>query len=120
MLLSITCIGIGLMIAAVLSEKLASEVPMLLIMPFVFLSGAIMPLDNPIIYVNPLFWAHQVAFNVAFSGKNPFTQNITLFNYTTQVSTNTGIPIIIGLPIVIIFGIFFLIVGLILFKKRLE
>lgn len=42
-LLLITCIGIGLMIAAVLSEKSASELPMLIIMPVVFLSGAIMP-----------------------------------------------------------------------------
>ena len=120
LVLSITCIGIGLMIAAVMSEKLASELPMLLIMPFVFLSGAIMPLDSPVIYVNPLFWAHQLAYNVAFNGKNPLTQNITLFNYTTKVTTNTGIPIIVGLPIVLISGIVFLITGLLLFKKRLD
>ena len=119
-LLSITCIGIGLMMAAVLSDKLASQIPMILIMPFVFLSGAIMPINSPIVYIKPLFWAHQLASNIGYYGKDPFTQNITLFNFTTQVTTNTGIPIILGLPVIILFGLFFLATGLILFKKRLE
>ena len=120
LLLSITCIGIGLMMAAVLSDKLAGQIPMILIMPIVFLSGAIMPLDSPIIYFNPLFWAHQFALNIGYYGKNPFTQNITLFNLTTQVTTDTGIPIIVGFPIVLLFGLFFLGAGLLLFKKRLN
>lgn len=120
LLLSVSCIGIGLMMAAVLSDKLASQIPMILIMPFVFLSGAIMPINSDIIYLNPLFWAHQLASNIAFYGKDPWTQTITLFNFTTQVSTNTGIPIILGLPIIILFGIGFLGLGLLLFKKRLQ
>jgi ABC-type multidrug transport system permease subunit len=120
LILSISCIGVGLMMAAILSDKLASQMPMILIMPFVFLSGAIMPIDSDIIYVNPLFWAHQLASNIGYYGKDPFTETITLFNFTTQVSKDTGIPIILGLPIVILFGLFFLLAGLILFKKRLD
>ena len=120
LLLSISCIGIGLMMAALLSDKLAAQMPMIIIMPFVFLSGAIMPIDSDIIYINPLFWAHQLASNIGYYGKNPLTQTITLFNFTTKASTNTGIPIIAGLPIVILFGIFFMATGLLLFKKKLE
>jgi len=119
-LLSISCIGIGLMMAAVLSDKLASQIPMILIMPFVFLSGAIMPINSEIVYINPLFWAHQLASNIGFYGKDPISEKITLFNFTTQVTTNTGIPIIAGLPVVIAFGLVFMTVGLILFKKKLD
>lgn len=79
-----------------------------------------MPLDTAIIYVNPLFWAHQLASNIGYYGKDPFTQPITLFNYTTQVTTNTGRPIILILQIIILFGLLFIVTGLLLFKKRLN
>lgn len=57
-----------------------------------------------------------MVFTGAFSGKNLITKNVTLFNYTAKIGTNTGSPLRVGLPIIVIFGIFFLITELILFK----
>ena len=47
-----TCIGIGLIFASLLSTKLAGELPLIIIMPFIFLSGSIIPLNSDITYLN--------------------------------------------------------------------
>jgi len=116
-LISITMIGLGLILASVLSDKLASQMPMILIMPFIFLSGAIMPLETEIIYINPLFWAHQLSLSIGYYGEGSLFNTIKLFNFTTQQVTDTHLVIIWALPIMILSGILFLVLGILMFKK---
>lgn len=119
LLLGIFCIGVGLIMAAVLNAKLAGQLPMLVIMPLVFLSGIFVPFSSPILYMNPIFWTCSFAKELGFFGKDLFG-TIEILDYTTQGYIDSGIPIILCVPITIIFAITFLLVGLLLFKKKLQ
>lgn len=119
LVLGVFCIGVGLIMASLLNAKLAGQLPMLVIMPLVFLSGIFVPFSSPILYINPIFWACSFAKEIGFFGKG-FFGTIEILDYTTQGLIDSGITIILCIPITVIFAITFLMVGLFLFKKKLQ
>lgn len=120
MLLAVVCIGIGLILAALLNPKLAGQLPMIVVMPIVFLSGSFVPLgDTPILYANPVFWAQQFATDLGLWG-NGLGDTIKLADYMTGGTIDTGIAVGLSIPIMIGFAAAFLMIGLLLFKKTLQ
>jgi ABC-type multidrug transport system permease subunit len=117
MLLGVFFIGVGLILAATLSAKLAGQLPMLVVMPIVFLSGIFVPFDNPILYGNPVFWVSAFTREMGFSGKTLF-DTIEIIQLS-GIAIDTGIPIILSIPLTIFFAFGFLLIGLILFKRKL-
>lgn len=119
LILGLFCIGVGLIMAALLNAKLAGQLPMLVIMPLVFLSGIFVPFSSPILYVNPVFWACSFAKEIGFFGKDLFG-TIEILDYTSQGLIDSGITIVLCIPITVIFAVAFLLVGLLLFKRKLQ
>lgn len=119
LLLALVCIGIGLILAATLSPKLAGQMPMIVILPIVFLSGSFVPINSPIVYGNPVFWARQFSTDIGLWGKG-LGANIELADYISTGIIDTGIAVGWSIPIMIGFAITFLLVGLYLFKKTLQ
>ena len=119
LLLALVCIGIGLILAATLSPKLAGQIPMIVILPIVFLSGSFVPINSPIIYGNPVFWARQFAIDIGLWGKG-FGATIELTDYMSSGIIETGIAVGWSIPIMIGFATAFLLLGLLLFKKTLQ
>lgn len=118
LLYSFICIGIGLIFAALLNGKLAGQIPMLVIMPFIFLSGSIMPLDLEIIYLNPLFWVHQFSVYIAYSGGNNLFGKIGLINFMDGSISSTNLSVFWAIPIVIFMGVLFMMVGITIYQKK--
>ena len=110
------CIGIGLILAALLKPKLAGELPMIVIMPIVFLSGIFVPLSSEIIYFNPFFWVASFGRELGFFGSG-LLDTIKILDFT-QGSIDTGIAVFWCIPITLIISLGFLIIGLFLFNKR--
>lgn len=119
LLLALVCIGIGLILAAKLSPKLAGQMPMIVILPIVFLSGSFVPINSPIVYGNPVFWARQFSIDIGLWGKG-LGANIELADYISTDIVNTGIAVGWSIPIMVGFAITFLLLGLFLFKKTLQ
>lgn len=113
----IFCIGLGLILAAVLKPKLASELPMIIVMPIVFLAGVFVPLQSPLIYANPLFWIVIFTKEIGFSGK-AMTDSIELADVAGNL-TNINIDVGWCIPISIVYSVFFLLMGIWLFQKRM-
>lgn len=118
-LLSLVCVGIGLILAAILNPKLAGQLPMIVVMPIVFLSGSFIPFNSPILYGNPVFWTQQFALDIGLWGKGLGT-TIELTSYMSGGIIDTGIAVGWSIPIMIGFAIVFLLLGLLLFKKTLQ
>ena len=109
------CVGIGLILAALLKPKLAGELPMIVIMPIVFLSGIFVPLSSEIVYFNPFFWIASFGRELGFSGSGLF-DTIKILDFVGSV--DTGIAVFWCIPMTILFSAVFLGIGLYLFNKR--
>ncbi|NHI94133.1 MAG: hypothetical protein EAX96_16705 [Candidatus Lokiarchaeota archaeon] len=119
LLLGIFCIGIGLILAALLNAKLAGEMPMLIIMPLVFLSGIFISFSSPILYVNPIFWTCAFAKQIGYAGSN-LLDTIEIFDLITMTNIDTGIAVWVCIPMIIAFALGFLAIGVILFKRKIQ
>ena len=115
-----TCIGIGLIFASLLNAKLAGQLPLIIVMPFIFLSGSIIPLNSSITYLNPLFWVYQFSIQVAFFGTTDLTQNIKFVNFMSNSVVETSFPLLICIPIAVLTSVLFMILGIIIYHKKTQ
>ncbi len=118
LLLAFVCIGIGLILAAVLSAKLAGQLPMIIIMPMVMLSGTFVPINSPVIYATPVFWASQFAQEIGVRGSD-LLSNVVVHQLggspiPTDITLWWSIPILGG------FALVFMAAGLFLFSTQLQ
>ena len=119
LLLGVFCIGVGLILAALLNAKLAGEMPMLIIMPLVFLSGIFVSFSSPILYFNPIFWTCSFAKEIGYAGSNLFG-TIKIFDIISMTNVDTGIATWICIPMTIAFALGFLVIGVLLFKRKIQ
>ncbi|MFW9929332.1 MAG: ABC transporter permease, partial [Candidatus Thorarchaeota archaeon] len=117
---SFTCIGLGLIFASLLNAKLAGQLPLIIIMPFIFLSGTIVPLNSNITYLIPLFWVHQFSVQVSFFGVTDLFQNIQLVSFMSNSVTEINFPLILCIPIALLTSLFFMLTGIIIYHRKTQ
>ena len=71
LLFGLSTLGIGIIISAIAkSASAAIGFSMMYVMPILFMSGAMIPLESPIVYFCPPFWANQLYQQVVILGDN--------------------------------------------------
>ena len=114
------CVGIGIVISSYAkSTDVAVGISLMIVMPMVFMSGALMPLDWPIIYFMLPFYPFQIYRQVVVLGENFWFDcfklgGIDVFN--AQPFFN--IPIWGAFLFTIGYTILFILVGIYLFQKK--
>ncbi|MHA1755794.1 MAG: ABC transporter permease [Promethearchaeota archaeon] len=119
-LFGISMVGMGILISAYSkTADAAVGISLMIMLPIVFLSGALMPMDSWIVYFMPPFYPFQIYRQVVVLGENfwldPFKVNaLDIFN----ADSFFGIPIWGAFLIIIAYTIVFLIIGIYLFQKK--
>ncbi|MFX1283947.1 MAG: ABC transporter permease [Promethearchaeota archaeon] len=109
----ISTLGIGIIISAnAKTANAAVSLSMMYVMPMLFLSGAMIPFEHPIVYLCPPFWANQLYQQVVILGDDIWSdtlrlnaQNIINAEYSTLPLWGSFIIILVILFITTFIGI---------------
>lgn len=115
----LSTLGIGIMISAYAkSMESALGIANVYAIPVLFLSGAMIPFESPIVYFFPPWWANQVYQQVVVLGHNIWTDSLLANSSNIFTAPATVLPLWSALLIII--AIFFLtiMVGILLFNKK--
>ena len=118
MLFGISAVGLGIIIASISKNaQIANAFSLVVFMVLIFLSGSLMPFENPIVYFTPPYWAKQIYLQLTVLGNN---LNDNLYSSTLIGSSAEVIPIPIwgGLLIVLAYTVAFILLGIIVFQKK--
>jgi len=115
----LSTLGLGIMISAYAKTVEAGlGIAMLYVMPVLFLSGSMVPFENPIVYFFPPFWANRLYQQVVILGHNLWLDPLLANSDNLLRADTTNIPLWGALMIIVGFLIITLIVGLFLFNRK--
>lgn len=114
----IQSIGLGIIFAAYAkSPEAANGFSMMYFIPALYLSGAFMPLESPMVYFFPPYWARQIFLQITVFNHtlvDPMYSSMAIGTTATQI----GIPLWGGLLILIALTVGFLALGVAIFQKK--
>ncbi|MFX0032103.1 MAG: ABC transporter permease [Candidatus Hodarchaeota archaeon] len=115
----LSTLGLGIIISAYAKTIEAGlGISMVYVMPVLFLSGVMIPFENPIVYVFPPFWANQFYLQVVVLGHNLWTDPLLSNSDNIFNAGVTNIPLWGALVVIITFLFLTLIVGIFLFNRK--
>ncbi|MFW9781483.1 MAG: ABC transporter permease [Candidatus Heimdallarchaeota archaeon] len=115
----LSTLGLGIIISAYAKTVEAGlGIAMVYVMPVLFLSGAMVPFENPIVYAFPPFWANQLYQQVVILGHNLLTDSLLTNSDNILNAVATRIPLWGALIIIIAFLAITLMIGILLFNKK--
>ncbi|MFX1496880.1 MAG: ABC transporter permease [Promethearchaeota archaeon] len=115
----LSTLGLGIIISAYAKTAEAGlGISMIYVMPVLFLSGAMIPFENPIVYFFPPFWANQLYQQIVVLGQNLWTDSLISNSDNIFNAATTNIPLWGALFIIIAFLAITLVIGIMLFNKK--
>jgi ABC-type transport system involved in multi-copper enzyme maturation permease subunit len=118
LLFGILSVGIGIIIASVAKNaEVANGISLTYGMPVIFASGALVPFESKIVYFMPPYWAKQIYLQVTVLGDG-LKDNLFSSSLIGVTATDSGIPIWVGILILIGLTLLFNAVGVWIFQKK--
>ncbi|MFW9994896.1 MAG: ABC transporter permease [Candidatus Odinarchaeota archaeon] len=115
----LSTLGIGIIISAYAnSANSAVGLSMMYVMPVIFLSGAMIPFESPIVYICPPFWANQLYRQVVILGDNLLSDNLRLNAYNIFEAGFSTLPLWGSFIIILAILISTVLAGIALFQKK--
>jgi len=112
----LSTLGIGIIISAFAkTSDSALGLAMMYAMPTVFLSGALIPFNNPIIYCFPPFYAYMLYQQIVLLGDNFWTATLRFYDMSPDPN---GIPLWSAFLILLSFLIVTLVLGIKFFQRK--
>ncbi|MHA1278429.1 MAG: ABC transporter permease [Candidatus Helarchaeota archaeon] len=112
----LSTLGLGIIISSFAkTEDSAVGISMMYALPSVFLSGAMIPFESPIIYCFPPFYANMLYQQIVVLGDNFWTDTLRLYDMTPDPN---GIPLWSAFLILLTFLIITLVIGIKLFQRK--
>ncbi len=119
LIFGLSTVGLGIIISAYAkSEDAAIGLAMMYVLPVSFMSGVLMPLESPIVYAFPPFYAFQAYKQVVLFGDNFWTTNMMQNDpYLTGLGY-TSLPLWGAFLIIVGFLVITLVLGILLFQRK--
>jgi ABC-type transport system involved in multi-copper enzyme maturation permease subunit len=118
-LFGLSTLGIGIIISAsAKSANAAVGLSMMYVMPILFLSGSIIPLKNPIVYLCPPFWANQLYQQVIILGDDLWSDSLRLNAQNIFTAEFSFLPLWGSVIIILLILLGTILVGIKLFQKK--
>lgn len=118
LLFGILSVGIGIIIASVSKNaEIANGISLTYGMPVIFASGALVPFESKLVYFMPPYWAKQIYLQVTVLGDG-LKDHLFSSSLIGVTATDSGIPIWVGILILIGLTILFNALGVWIFQKK--
>ncbi len=115
----LSTLGLGIIISAYAKSQDASVgISMMYVLPTVFLSGAMMPLESPLVYIFPPFYAFQTYKQVVLLGDNFWTAKLAFNDPYYEGLGYTAIPLWGAFLLIVAFLFITLVMGIVLFQRK--
>ena len=92
---------------------------MMYVMPIIFLSGAMIPFESPIVYLCPPFWVNQLYQQVVILGDDLWSDTLRLNSQNIFQAEFSIIPLWGSLVIILFILVATIFIGIKLFQKNL-
>lgn len=114
----LSTLGIGIIISAYArTADAATGLSMCYVMPILFMSGILIPFENPIVYLCPPFWANQIYQQIVIMG-NSFSDNIRVNSTNIFEAGITNLPIWSGIFLIILIALVTTYGGIKFFQRK--
>ncbi|MHA1983880.1 MAG: ABC transporter permease [Candidatus Hodarchaeales archaeon] len=115
----LSTLGIGIIISAYAkTADSAVGISIMYVIPMLFISGAMIPYENPIVYFCPPFWANQLYKQVVIMGDNFWTGSFRLNSINILEAEFSSIPLWSSFIIFLILLVGTILVGIKLFQRK--
>lgn len=118
-LFGLSTLGIGIIISAIAkSANAAVGFSMMYVMPILFMSGAMIPFESPIVYICPPFWANQLYQQVVILGDNLLSGSIRLNSQNILEAEYSTIPLWGSVIVILLILVSTIYLGIKLFQRK--